>query len=430
MKTRNLFNPFLLSLVFAALSFTACDDEGGEGGFNGDPNRDFFNLVLGVGDDGNDGVYMQAQDDLSKGEVTFKGFGFEVPAERTARIAASEDGKYAYSLDYGGGTITKFSAKGGQVYNQLSKIDVSDAIGTHPRWAMVSNSAALLHNVTTQNKYKDVEGTVYDYTEGTAQLVVVNLGDKDAQMSLGAIQKLVIPRSEEDKTKNLCIWRIDAPVVHKGKAYYGVAKRGYDPNTGKTVSGVEYATTTLVADYPSLTNLKTISSTQAIGENYGYRTPVNYVDEKNDIYQIVGNGVKASILKIKNEAYDDTYKFDLSEALGFEVGALGWFYVGNGIGYVPFYDLEKGQSAEESAWGVARVDVYKKTAVKMNLPYGLWMRQYQKGVLKNGKFYMSLAPVGKDGAVFMFDPTSTSPDGFKTGAVLKNLVDQFYIGIF
>ena len=431
MNKNRLFKSVFFSLIAGSvITFSGCSDDDDDNNFGGNQNRNYFNVVLGVGDDGNDGVYVQSIEDVSSGSISFKGFGYEIPADRTARVTSSEDGKYVYSLDYGGGTITKFATNGGQDYSLLSKIDVKQAIGTHPRWGKVNDEMALLHNITTERKYKDEAGTEYDYTAANAQLVGIKLGKDDATMEMGSIQNLEIPRSDEDKERNLNIWRIDAPVVANGKVYYGVAKRSYDPATNTNVSVSDYSTTTLVADYPSLNNLKTIESGVCTGENYGYRTPAMHVDEKGDIYQMVGNGQKANILKIKNGAYDDSYKLDLSAKLGTEVGALGWFYIGNGIGYALFYDLAQGQSEEASAWGIARIDIHNNTAVKMNIPYKLWLRQYQSGVLKNGKFYMALAPVGENGAVYMFDPTSESADAFTKGATLDNLAGQFFIGIY
>ena len=427
---RKNFNSAVFGLMTAGVvAFSGCSSDD-DYMFKGNENRDFFNIILGVGDDGNDGVYAQTIDDASKGTVSFNGYGFEVPATRTARVTASEDGKYVYSLDYGGGTIAKYEALGGQNYRQVNILDIKLAIGTNPRFGKVNDDVALLHNVTTVRKYKDEAGTEYDHTAATASLVAVNLGKDGANLTLGAIQNLEIPRSDKDKERDLHIWRIDAPVVSNGKVYYGVAKRSYDPETNTNVSLTDYSTTSLVADYPSLNNLKTIESGVCTGENYGYRTPAMHVDEKGDIYQMVGNGQKAFLLRIKNGAYDDSYKFDLSSKIGQDVGALGWFYVGNGIGYALFFDLAKGQSEAESAWGVARIDIYNNTAVKMNIPYKLWLRQYQNGVLKNGKFHMALAPVGEDGAIYMFDPSSTSGDAFEKGATLDNLAGQFFIGIY
>lgn len=429
-------NKFFSSTIFGLMAgvvigFSGCSDDDDDPKFEGNQDREYFNVILGVGDDGNDGVYAQALEDVSTGSISFNGYGYEIPADRTARVCASEDGKYVFSLDYGGGTITKFRTNGGQSYTQINKIDVSLAIGsTNPRWGKVNDEMALLHNITTERKYKDEAGTEYDYTAAYANLAAVKLGSEGANLELGAVQKLEIPQSDEDKERNLNIWRIDAPVVANGKVYYGVAKRSYDPETNANVTVSDYSTTTLVADYPSLDNLTTIESGVCTGENYGYRTPAMHVDEKGDVYQVVGNGQKAYMLKIKNGAYDDSYKLDLSAKIGYEVGALGWFYIGNGIGYVLFYDLEQGQAEAESAWAIARVDIYNNTAVKMNIPYKLWLRQYQSGVLKNGKFYMALAPVGEEGAIYMFDPSSTSADAFEKGATLDNLAGQFFIGVY
>lgn len=424
-----------------AVSITACSTDDNlaidDDNDNNSEESSYFHLIIGVGDDGNDGTFTQAANDISaaNNSITFAKYGFEVPSTRTARIIGSETGKYLYSLDYGGGTITKYLAEGGQKYSKYpsanqSTITVTSAIGTtNPRWSKVSEEMALLHNITTERVYSDDAGLNYDYTEAVASLVGVKLGG-DSELSIESVQNLEIPRSEEDIEKGLNIWRIDAPVVHNGKVYYGVAKRGYDSQTGENISTKDYATTTLVADYPSLTNLRTITSTQYKGENYGYRTPVNHLDEKGDIYQLVGNGVHAKMLKISNDDYDNSYAFDLSAALGQEVGALGWFYTGNGIGYVMYYDLQEGQDEVKSAWGVARINVHTQTAFKMNIPYKLWLRQYQSGVVRDGKFHMALSPVGEDGAVFIFDPASESPDGYTIGATLDNQAGQFFIGIF
>lgn len=441
MKKSNLFKAFLFCFLAlgTVVSFSSCSDDD-----DPDPtpvvpdtsDRTYYHVVLGVGDDGNDGTLAQMRDSLTGGSaISFNGYGFEIPSTRTARVTGSETGKYLYSLDYGGGTITKYLAGGGHNYYEYpntntSTLVVSDAIGTtNPRWGKVNEDMALLHNISTTRIYKDAEGTDYDYTAAYAALVGVELGG-DGELEMGSIQNLEIPRSAEDIEKDLHIWRIDAPVVHNGKVYYGVAKRSYNPTTGSNVTTSDYATTTLVADYPSLNNLKTIESTLCKGANYGYRTPVNHVDEKGDIYQLSGDGVPARLLKISNEAYDNSYNFDLSAKLGVEVGALGWFYAGNGIGYVPFYDLAAGQSEAESAWGIARVDLYKQSVVKMNIPYKLWLRQYQNAVLEDGKLYMALAPVGASGAIYIFDTTSESANGFTVGTELENLAGQFYIGVY
>ncbi|MDD3489400.1 MAG: hypothetical protein PHR62_05905 [Paludibacter sp.] len=418
----------LLFSIIASVAFVGCDTEPDkiiDGNSNG---KAFYHVVMAIGEGGDDGTLSQAIPDLTKGTISFDGFGFEVPSTRTARVYASNDGKFLYNLNYGGGTVAKFSTTGGQSYTKINETNVQYAIGTtNPRWTKVDDETALLHNVITEHKYNDVAGIDYKYTAATAYLVSIDLENK---MSMGAVERFEIPRTAEDSAKNLHVWRIDAPVVKNGKAFYGVAKRKYDAATGKNVN-LEYASMSIMVDYPSLTNPKVITSTVAKGSTYGYRTPVAHADEKGDIYQIAGS--PSYILKIKDNDYDNSFVFNLSEklGLGIQVASNGWFYVGNGIGYVPYYDIAKGNSAAAAAWGVARVDLYNGTAIKMNVPGALWLQQYQYSVKGNdGKFYMALAPVGAEGYVYMFDPASTSPDGFTTGAKLQGAAGQFYIGIF
>ena len=163
------------------------------------------------------------------------------------------------------------------------------------------------------------------------------------------------------------------PNNSKRKAYYGVAKRGYDPNTDENIRTDEYKATTLVVDYPSLKNPVLLESEVAKGSTYGYRAPVYHVDEKGDIYHLTSNPAK--LVRIKNGNYDDTYQLDLSTSLGMtQVGANGWYYVGNGIAYAPYYDASVGSGSDKTTpWGVTRIDLYNKTAVKLNVPSNLWM---------------------------------------------------------
>lgn len=418
----------LASTILGAFALAACDDTNDKDIDGNEDGKAYYHVVMAIGESGDDGTLSQAIPDLSTGTISFNGFGFEVPSTRTARVYASNDGKFLYNLNYGGGTVAKFSTTGGQSYTKINETNVQYAVGTaNPRWTKVDDNYALLHNIITENKYTDAAGTQYSYTAATANLVSIDLINN---MSMGAVERFEVPRNAEDSTNNLHVWRIDAPVVHNGKAFYGVAKRKYNPATG-TNSTVTYASMSIMVDYPSLTNPKVITSTVAKGSTYGYRTPVAHVDEKGDIYQIAGS--PAYILRIKNNDYDNSFVFNLSEKLGagIQVASNGWFYVGNGIGYVPFYDIAKGSSAAAAAWGVARVDLYKGTAIKMNIPGSLWLQQYQYSVKGNdGKFYMALAPVAGEGYIYMFDPASTSAEGFSTGAKIQAAAGQFYIGVF
>src|SRR5690606_3650153 len=143
-----------LSLVSVALlSLPSCkqdnDKKDEEPGKSGD-----FHVAFAVGSDSESSTYVQGLSDLSTGNISFEGFGFELPSTRTARFFASTDGKHVYNLDYGGGLIYRFDYKGGQDYTQTHMTDVSVVMGTaNPRWTKVNDEYALIHNVIPENHY-------------------------------------------------------------------------------------------------------------------------------------------------------------------------------------------------------------------------------------------------------------------------------------
>ncbi|PJX20234.1 hypothetical protein CAP47_11945 [Psychroflexus sp. S27] len=423
----NFLSSAKATLMGAALLsgvFVGCSSDDNEGGVPNPPQGDqsFYNVVFGVSSEGNSGTYAQALNNISEGNISFDGQGFEVPSVRTARIYGSPSGDFLYNLSYGGGMIYKYKVNGGSSYEKLAETNVQVAMGTaYPRWTVVSKDDALVHTVNTENM-NDPETGEYTHTKSTAVFQRVGLDN----MSLEENSEHVLPTFDD----NFHIWRTDNPTIKNGKAYYGVAMRQFNPATGENENPETYKATTMVVDYPSLDNVEFIQSENAQGSTYGYRTPVYHSDEAGDIYHLSSKPSK--LLKITNGEYDNAYAFDLAEALGMtEVGANGWFYVGNGIGYVPFYDATEGRDKEDAAWGVARIDIYNQTAVKLNLPDNLWMWYYQSGVVgRDGKFYMAITPLGQQGNIYKFDPNSESPDAFEIGAELDNGADSFYLGVY
>lgn len=444
---KKLFLNFFTFSLFAGLLLCniSCDDNNDVKGDDDDDDdnttdtRTYFNLVVGINVEESSGAtYVAAYKDLSSTSqtISFKGWGYEVPSVRTARVYGSEDGTNIYNLSYGGGTIAKYAVNGGDSYSQVKELDISLAMETeYPRWTKVSEEYASLHNVVVDANPTLGENESYLYHGSTCILTAINLENFSivTDYNAGGGAKFAFPRSSEDDELKLHVWRIDAPAIHNGKAYYGLNKRSWDPATGKNISTSDYSAASLVVDFPSLKNPKIITSTVAKGSTQGYRTPVAHADEKGDIYQITSSD--SHLLKISNGDYDNSYVFDLAKALGMQkVAANGWFYVGDGIGYVPFYDNSegKGSSSAIAAWGVARVDLYSKTAIKLNLPANLWLQQYQYGVVgDDGLFYMAIAPLGGNGNIYMLDPKSASADGFTVGAKIETLdSSSAYIGIF
>ena len=422
----------MYATLFAGLALltTACDsDDDNNLDDNNNNNGKVFHVAMAVGSGSASQTYVQNLSDLSEGEISFSKFGFEVPSTRTSRIYASDNGQFLYNLDYGAGLIYKYDVVGSQSYSELSKTNVEIAVGTaYPRWTKVNDQHALLHNITTENLYDEDES--YTYTSSMANLVSVDLDDLDIE----SIVSFEVPYTKEDSINNNYVFRIDAPIVSNGKAFYGMAKRHYDPETDKT-STPEYTNVeTLVVDYPVLTNPYLISTNVdgAKGSTNGYRTPVGHKDENGDIYQIISvpdNTYDTYILRIKDGKYDESYSFNLSDLIGENTSSNGWFYAGNGIGYVPYANTDLGAMGD-AVWSVARVDLYNNTAVKLDLPEDLWLQQYQYSVTHNGKFYMAIAPMGDEGYIYIFDTESSEPDAFTKGAKIQTGADAYYIGIF
>ncbi len=413
--------------------------------------RQKFTLALSASPTGETKIYTQTLTDVSNNiTVSYDGVGFEMPSTRTARIFSSKEGNSLFNLDYGGGRIYKFAINGGENFTQEYEKNVEFAMGTaYPRWTKASENSASIHYADGGNAER-----VFDvndpkkYIRSDVSLRIMSVGLEN--LSFGSIEEIIIPVSDNDLkpyTINIAgvdvnhynyVGRVDAPIIAGDKIYYGMSKSAYnpiDPCSGRGCTKAKYKNVeTLVLDYPSLTNPQIIATDIAAGATNGYRTPVSHLDEKGDVYQVISvpnNQYDTHILKITNGDYDDSYNFNLSDLLGFNVASNGWFYAGNGIGYVPYANTDASVNwFSDAVWGLARVDLYNKTVVDMNMPDNLWLAQYQNAVTKDGKFYMAITPTGEDGNIYIFDTTSTSPSGYTLGASLKNLAEGTYIGIY
>lgn len=438
MKNRILTSKMVvLTLVGAGLFATSCSKDSGEPTPLPETTEEVFHVAYGVGTEGigsTSSCVMKPFSDLTTGSIDIGASGFKVSESRTDRVYTSADGKLVYSLQYQAGTIKKIetvSLTSDPFYQQLSgEAGERNLVGilgsTSIRWKKIDDNTALAYDV--EIKHLKTDGSTYSNTTATLHITAIDLNT----LSISPKKSIELVALETDTSlNNLHTWRVDSPVVLDGKVYIGVAKRGYDGAKNDNISSQKYKTSTLVLDYPSLDNPKFIYSEKSKGEAYGYRT-APYFTYNGSVYHNTTNETK--ILKITNGVYDESYVFDLATALGMnKVGASGMFHVGNGIGYVVFYDAEKGTSwgSSNKYWGIARVDLNAKTAVKMDLPENLWLAPLQSGKLgKDGKFYLPIAPLNTDGNIYIFDPTSTSPTGYTKGATLKISGDAFYLGVF
>ena len=84
---------------------------------------------------------------------------------------------------------------------------------------------------------------------------------------------------------------------------------------------------------------------------------------------------------------------------------------------------------DSSPWGITRIDLNSKTAVDLEVPDDLWLFQQQNSTIRNGKFYIALAPVEQTVYTYRYDANSTSPKG-TNGASITSGTDQYFIGIY
>ncbi len=425
----------LISGAFAIALFSSCSKDSPVTPEEPEPEKD-FQLAFASGSGIVSGTYLQGLSDISTGEITYAGKGYSMTSSRTARVFLSADGSTVYSLNYTVGTIDKLTYNGGDSYTPVTTFDASIPLGSRTvRFTKMSDKEGSVHYISATPQYGGANNTQYQGHKMTVSLGLLNLETMNFGNNFNKDINLVLPGTLG--SEGYYISRIDCPVVSGNKLYYGAAVSKWDAATGKAVDTDK--TFTLVIDYPGLTNATVIETSNVKGASNGFRTPTQHVNEAGEILQMVSGGGELNIVKIKNGQYDNSFKYSVSGLLKRQASSNGWFYAGNGIGYVPYEKVgdeqvqigvnPQGQPTYSAAWGLARIDLNNNTIVNLDTPPGLWLTQYQNSVVRDGKFYIALAPVGVQGNIYIYDVNSTSPNG-TLGAKVTAGADQYYIGIF
>lgn len=435
MKFLKFKTTFAISAMALAL-FASCSDDD-----DPDPNpepevKNDFHIAFANGSESNSATLVQGVSDLSQGTVSAQ-IGYEMESSRTARIFASSDGTTIYSLNYTEGTIEKLTYQGADKYTQVGRIDASIPLGNKTvRFIKLNDEIGSVHYIRATAQYSEEDETEYLGHKMLASIGMLDLATMT--MKEGYNDSIDVVLDENLTKQGYYISRIDCPVLSGGKLYYGAAVSKFNASTGKAEATDR--TFTLVIDYPSLTNATAISTTHVKGATNGYRTPTQHMNEAGEILQMVSGNNEVHIVKIKDGKYNESFDFDLSKLLGKPAASNGWFYVGNGIGYIPYEDLSKdqiqigvnpsGEPSYSAMWKLARMDFNKGTVVDLNVPDDLWLTQYQNAVVRDGKLYIALSPVGKGGNIYMFDITSESANGTLGASLTGTGADQYYIGIY
>ncbi|WP_026811663.1 hypothetical protein [Arenibacter latericius] len=389
--------------------------------------------------DGNGGtlIYAVRSDEAKDPTVSIAPFqnGFIVPSNRTARLQSSEDGNTIFNISYAGdtgGNYTKYTVEGGQTFTPTgSEVSIAPYVGTAPRWIKLfdgDQTGAAVY-VNTENQFDENDN--YTRTEATIGIVTLDL----VNSSIKEFQEHSVALSPEEEANGYYISRIDMPTLNAAgdKLYIGARLSKVDPATAESDSDYEIlGSKTIVLDYPSLLNPTVITSTVGHGNTNGYRS-INAFLYEGSVYQANQNDPEGShILKIDaDNEYDDSYVFNLDDALGVE-GAyiLAWRPAANGKAVLAYRHDGSEQGIAGAQGFFALVDLNAKTATKINnIPYDpdFYLFQYQGFVVDGTEIYLTQGPVGKNGNIYVVE---TETGEVTKGAQLVNVDGSHFIGAF
>ena len=433
-----------IALIISSLNSCSSDDDN-EGSLESGPNTDSRWITVAgarMGEnpgDGNGGtlIYSVSKEEARNPDVSIAPFenGFIAPSNRTARLQSSEDGGTIFNISYAGdtgGNYSKYTVEGGQNFTPTgSEISIAPYVGTAPRWIKLfdgDQTGAAVY-VSTENEF-DVNG---DYTRTDATIGVVTL---DLQNSLiNNFQEHSVALSAQEEAAGYYISRIDMPVLNDAgdKLYIGARLSKLNPATAESDSGYAVlGSKTIVLDYPSLLNPSVISSTIGHGNTNGYRS-INAFLYNGSVYQANQSDPEGShILKIdSNNQYDNSYDFNLDDALGInDAYILAWRPAGNGKAVIAYRHSGSLEGAAGAQGFFALADLNARTAQKIDaIPYheDFYLFQYQGFVVDGTDIYVTQAPVGQNGNIYVID---TESGAVTKGAELINVEGSHFIGTF
>src|SRR5690606_3163830 len=217
------------------------------------------------------------------------------------------------------------------------------------------------------------------------------------------------------------------------KLYIGARLSKVDPATAERDNDYEIlGSKTIVLDYPSLENPTVITSTVGHGNTNGYRS-INAFLYDGSVYQAnQGDPEGSYILKIgADNEYDDSYVFNLDDALGVENAyVLAWRPAANGKAVLAYRHAGSAEGVAGPQGFFALVDLEARTAQQITeIPYDtdFYLFQYQGFVVDGTEIYLTQAPVGENGNIYVVD---TETGEVTKGAALVNVSGSHFIGAF
>ncbi len=392
MKVKDRF--YTLGAIFLTLTilFTACKKN--------NPDEDKPDLMkYFVGMEVDEEYYMVPAKDIMSGNISVVGKGIE----GIAHHAVVKDG-FMYVINGDEATLDKY---------QITETGINK-VGAISTAAVMSGSFARYTDLTETN---DILLMNFPNDEGNAPYAIIDLSTFTVE-SYGSFK---MPDVGVYKP-TWCRATVSGDKVYVGGEYGVPAVFGAIPDS----------LITIVYDYPSFKNPKTIISKASGGSVAGYRTKGSFKDEKGDIYQwnLRSNqwasnpedvpGTPCVFVKIKNGDYDNSYSFNVSEKFPAPISIWNAWYAGNGIVYANILlesDLSVWDNLYENYGQLHMIDIYNKTVTKLNIPKAPLNEIFSLNSVDNGKFYIPVCVKGGAANIYEINIGGGSND-FKVGASL------------
>tara|TARA_B100000809_G_C15138052_1_gene531576 strand:- start:799 stop:2040 length:1242 start_codon:yes stop_codon:yes gene_type:complete len=399
MKTNKFLKATTASLFLAlsvfSISCNDTDDDGnnGNGDIDGDPNPIDSKYLVGA--DVNEEGFYTATDNISTGEISIVGSGYE----GYANLGASVDG-YFYS--FGDGTLDKYEFTD-------SGMEKRDAISTE---ALVPGS---FYRYITYTGDGELFLSNFPNDDGESPYAIINLDGF-------TVEKHGFLKLPEVEGKN-ALWT--QPIVSGDHVYYGTL---YGEPRWVNISDDMI---TVKFDYPSLTNPEVLTSTKSSGSTGGYRTNASFVTENGDIYQHNLNSVHwhedadlaaspTVFVRIKDGVYDDSYTFNVSASYTEPIAIWNAWYAGNDIVYaniVKEADITVWADLSANTGKLVEINLATKSVTELNIPSAPYVNLFKAECIEDGKFHIPVSING--GAANIYEITiGGGADSFVKGAQL------------
>ncbi|RYY16402.1 MAG: hypothetical protein EOO04_27000 [Chitinophagaceae bacterium] len=392
MKTITRFQPLIAVLLATVFLFSSCKKDKAE-----DPQPELMKFFVGmeVGDDN----YMVPSKDIMSGNISVLGTG----VEGIAHHAVVKDG-FLYVINGDEATLEKYEI----TETGMTKVD---AISTA---AVMSGSFARYTDLTETN---DILLMNFPNDEGNAPYAIIDLATFEVE-KFGSFHMPDVGKYKPTWCRAL---------VSGNKVYVG------GEYTLPDVFGdIPRSLTTIVYDYPSFTNPKTITSNASAGSVAGYRTNGSFKDEKGDIYQwnLRSNqwasnpqdvpNTPCVFVRIKNGDYDNSYTFNISEKFAEPISIWNAWYAGSGIAYANVTlesELDTWAKISDNTGQLYKIDLYNKTVTKLNIPKAPLVNIFSLNAVDNGKFYIPVSVKGGNANIYEINIAGGAND-VKVGAKL------------